>query len=89
MNIENNMLKLLFVDFPKVNKKIQNTVCITISSYISCIWFNRECSDYLLYKFKSKIIKEQKYHSLILKEKIQDIFTENYCNIDLDIISHL
>ena len=83
------MLKLLFFDFPKINKKIQNTVCITISSYISCIWYNRESSDYLLNKFKAKIIKEQKYHKLILKEKIQDIFTENYCNIDTDIISHL
>ena len=40
-------------------------------------------------KFKAKIKREQKYHRLILKEKMEDIFTENYCNIDTDIMNHL
>ena len=89
INFENNLLKLLFLELPKIDKKIQNTICITISSYISCIWFNRESSDHLLNNFKAKIRIGQKYHKLMLKGKMKDIFTENYCNIDLDIINHL
>ena len=88
-NFEGTLLKLLFFEFPNIDKKIQNTICIIISSYISCIWFNRENPNYLLYKFKAKIIKEQKLHKVILKEKMQDIFTENYCNLDLSIVNHL
>ena len=89
MNFKDHLLKLLFFEFPRVDKRIQNTICITMSSYISCIWYNRDNSEHLLNKLKSKIIREQKYHKLVLKEKIQDIFTENYCNIDMDILNNL
>ena len=89
INFEKNLLKLLFLVFPKIEKKIQNTICIVISSYISCTWYNREDTRFLTYKFKAKIIEGQKYHKLILKEKMQNIFTENYSNLDLNIMNHL
>ena len=89
MNFKDHLLKLLFLEIPRVEKRIRNTICITMSSYISCIWYNRDNSEHLLNKLKSKIIREQKYHKLVLKGKIQDIFTENYCNIDMDILNNL
>ena len=89
INFKNNLLKMLFLDFPDIDKKSQNTICIIISSYISCIWYNREDTSPLIYTFKAKIIKEQKYHKLILREKMQNIFTENYCNLDMDILNNL
>ena len=89
INFKDNLLKLLFLEFPGVDKKIRNTICITISAYIACVWYNREDASYIEYKLKAKIIKGQKYHKLILKEKIYDVFTENYCNIDTDIIKLL
>ena len=89
INFKDNLLKLLFFEFPGIDKKIRNTLNIIMSSYISCVWFNREDARYIQYKFKIKIIKGQKYHKLILKNKINDVFTENYCNIDTDIIKIL
>ena len=89
INFKDNLLKLLFLEFPGVDRKIRNTICIIVSSYIACVWYNREDASYIEYKFKAKIIKGQKYHKLILKEKIHDVFTENYCNIDTDIIKIL
>ena len=89
INFKDNLLKLLFFEIPKIDKKIQNTICIIISAYISCIWYNREDTSSIIYKFKAKIIREQKYHKLLLKENMQNIFTENYYNIDLDIINNL
>ena len=64
INFKDNLLKLLFFEIPKIDKKVQNTVCIIISAYISCIWYNREDTNSIIYKFKAKIIKEQKYHKL-------------------------
>ena len=89
MNIRDVILKILLFDFPKVDRRIQNTLCIIISSYICCIWSNRENPCYLSNKFKSKVIKEQKYHKLRLKENIKDIFTDSYCDINTCILNHL
>ena len=71
INFKDHILKLLFLEFPRVEKKIQNAICITMASYISCVWYNRENLEYLMNKFKAKIIREQKYHRLILKEKMK------------------
>ena len=60
-----------------------------MSSYISCVWANRECQDNVLYRFRAKVIKEQKNHMLILNSKANDIFTENYCNINFQILRNL
>ena len=81
LNTGGNILRYFFMYFPKINKKIQNTLCIIMSSYISCVWANRECQDNVLYRFRAKVIKEQNNHMLILDNKVNDIFTENYCNI--------
>ena len=89
INFENHLLKLLFLVIPKIEQRIQNTICIVISSYISCTWHNKEDTRFLTYKFKAKIIEGHKYHKLILKEKMQNIFTENYSNLDPNIINNL
>ena len=89
LNAQGLMLKLLFFDFPKVNKKIQNTLCSIISSYLTIVWYNRESPCYLSYKFKLKIIREQKLHKDMLKEKIHDIFSNNYCHLNPNILDNL
>ena len=89
IDIEKDIIKALFFDFPKINKKVTNTLCIIISSYIANIWFNRDNSDDLEYKFKSKIKVNQKLHMEILKDKAMNVFTDNYVNIDGKIIDRL
>ena len=89
LDFKDNLLKLMFLEFPRIDRKIQNTLCIIISSYISCIWYNREDANFLIYKLKAKIIREQKYHKLMLKDRMHNLFTENYININPDILNHL
>ena len=47
INFKDHILKLLFLEFPRVEKKIQNAICITMASYISCVWYNRENLEYI------------------------------------------
>ena len=89
MNIGNDLLRCLFLDFPKVHKTVQNTLCIIISSYISWVWYNREEPNLTINSFKAKMIRVQKSHMLIYKDKTNVMFTENYCNMNRDILYRL
>ena len=37
-----SLIKVLMLDIPKINKRNVNSLCIIISSYLACVWFNRE-----------------------------------------------
>ena len=89
LNTGQSIIKYLFFQFPKINKKIRNTLCIVLSSYISIIWSNREDPENLLNKFKAKILRDQRLNMLILDSKAKDIFTENYCKINMQILRDL
>ena len=86
MDIGNNLLRCLSLDIPKVDKTVQNTLCIIICSYISFVWFNREEPNLVINSFKAKLIKVQRGHMLTYKDKAKFIFTENYCNMQRDIL---
>ena len=60
-----------------------STAIILTVHYISTIWYNR-CKNAEINSslFKANIINHQKLLSLILKEKLQNVFTENYCYIN-------
>ena len=89
MDIGNNLLRCFFLDFPKVNKAIQNTLCIIICSYISFVWYNREEPSLSINSFKAKMIRVQKSHMMIFKDKSDILFTENYCNMKRSILFRL
>ena len=74
MDIGNNLLRYLFLNIPKVNKKIQNALCIIICSYISWVWYNREEQSLSVNSFKAKIIRVQKSHMLIYKNKSHYVY---------------
>ena len=86
IDIEKDIIKALFFDFPKINRKVTNTLCIIISTYIANIWYNRDDRDNLDYKFKSRIKISQKLHMEILKDKAKKVFTDNYLLINGKII---
>ena len=78
MNI-NSLLRILSFDIPKVNMEIRNTLCIIVSNYIACIWFNRNNMENITHVFKARIIKDQKLNIKILGEKANKVFSSNYC----------
>lgn len=84
-----SLLKVLMLDFPKVDKRNVNSLGIIISSYIASVWFNRENSANLIYVLKAKIIKDQRLLMKILDRKASKIFSENYCNLNREIIDNM
>ena len=78
-----NLEKIIYLDFKFKTKKQMNTAIILTVHYISTIWYNR-CKNAEINSslFKANIINHQKLLSLILKEKLQNVFTEKYCNIN-------
>ena len=92
INAQGIMLKCLFFDFPKVDVKIRNTLNIIMSTYISVIWYNRDVAENFYYtkqKFKEKLLYQQNLHKLALNDRIFDIFTVNYSELDRDIFNNL
>ena len=78
-----NMEKIVFFEIKTVTKKELNTATILTANYISTIWYNRcryEPLDPRL--LKTNIIKHQRILSQILKNQMQNIFTEKYCKHD-------
>ena len=78
MNV-NSLLQILSFDLPKVNNQVKNTLCIIISSYVACIWYNRDNILVISHDLKAKIIKDQRLKMRILGEKANKVFTDNYC----------
>ena len=84
-----SFLKILMLDFPKVDKRNVNSLCVIVSSYIACIWYNRKKLDNVKYYFRAKIIKDQRLKMKILGAKAYKIFSDNYCNMDYSILARL
>ena len=77
------------LEFPKIDKRNVNSLCVIISSYIATVWFNRKNDENLIYIFKAKIIKDQRLNMKILDIKALRIFSDNYCNLNREIINRL
>ena len=74
------------LDIPKINKRNVNSLCIIISSYIACVWVNREKMDTIKYCYKAKFIKDHRMNMKILGTKAFKVFSDKYCNLDYGII---
>ena len=85
----NDLETLISLDLPKVNKKVKNTLCIIMCSFISCTWYNRNSIDILESILKAKIIRDQKLNMKILQDQAKDIFTSNYCITNIEFICSL
>ena len=82
----NSLLEILSFNFPKISTKVKNTLSIIVSSYIACIWYNRENMESVIYILKAKIINDQRVKLRILGKKAKKIFTENYCKENIEFI---
>ena len=82
----NDLSCLLTLDLPQISTKVKNTLNVIISSYIVCAWYCREDIDMLVFKLKTKMIRDHKLKMVMLKDKANLVFTEKYCQHSIDTI---
>ena len=78
-----NMEQILYLDIKSKSKKHLNTIIIFTVQYIATIWYNRARDTHIdPVLFETNIVKHHKLLSLILKDKMQLLFTEKYCQFN-------
>ena len=77
-----SLLKILFLDFPKIDKRNMNTLCVIVSGYISSVWYNRKDLRFIKNIVMAKTIRDQCFNLKILGDRANDVFSENYCQLD-------
>ena len=85
----NSLLKILYLDLPRIDKRNMNSLCVIISCYISTVWFNKTDLRYIKNIVKASILKMQKFHKVMLNSKMEKIFSEKYCNLDIRIFNNI
>ena len=70
----NSLLKILYLDIPKIEKRNMNSMCIIITCYISCIWRSRENLNHIKKFVKAKMIRDQRFHMSILGKEQEGYF---------------
>ena len=83
-NIDNmNIDRILHLDIKAGSKKDTNTAILLTTSYIATVWFNRDTGTQIQPSlYKSCITRHRSILSMILKQKMKDLFSVNYCNFD-------
>ena len=77
-----NINKTLHLDICQ-SKKDTNTAIILTTSYISTVWYNRGNIAQLQPSFfQTSILKHKSLLSIILKNKMIEIFSNKYCQIE-------
>ena len=84
-----SLLKIMSLDLPKIEKRNKNALCILIAGYIATVWYNRMDLRYIKNIVMAKIIRDQRFNMKLVGEKARDIFSENYCKMNLNILKNL
>ena len=82
-DVENfNIKNLLYLDTQSVSKQKRNTLVLITSTLIGTIWYNRHTKSKVdPPAFRIKILSHHNILSIILKDKMKHLFTEQYCNL--------
>ena len=74
---------ILHLDIKAQSKKETNSAVILTSSYISTVWFNRASNAQIQPSlYQTSILKHKNMLSMILNQKMIEIFTKEYCDIE-------
>ena len=84
-----SLLKILYLDFPKIEKRNMNSLCVIVAGYISTVWYSRKDLRFIRNIVMSKIIRDQHFNLKLLGENAIKVFSENYCNMDIRILKEL
>ena len=80
---EINLLKFMFLDISKRNKKLKNTVIILIIMYISSIWYCRKNKRQIIKMYISALLSHLKIMSKLLGDSMTEIFTSELAELNL------
>ena len=73
---------MLFLDTTGFNKRDSNTIIAIVVTFICTIWYNREHRQDKINILKKNLILNQKHHKAILKDKMDKIFNDKYCQLN-------
>ena len=77
------MNKTLHLDIKSQSKKDTNTAIILTTAYISTVWFNRSSTSQIQTShYQTSILRHKTLLSMILKNKMSEIFSIKYCDIE-------
>ena len=81
--VENfNIQNVLYLDTQNISRQKRNTLVVITSTFISTIWFNRDTEPHIEPSvIRTKILSQHSMLKIILKEKMNFYFTEQYCNL--------
>ena len=78
-----NINNILHLDVRAKSKKDTNSAVILTTSYISTVWFNRAGNAPIQPSlYQTSILKHKNMLSMILNQKMIEIFSKEYCDIE-------
>ena len=82
--IENRcMNKILHLDIKAKSKQDNNTAVLLTTAYISTVWLNRSSTTQIqMSHYQTSILRHKNLLSMILKNKMSEIFSIKYCDIE-------
>ena len=86
---EINLLKFMFLDISKRNKKCKNTIIILIVIYISSVWYGRKNRRQIEKIYTSGILSHLKTLKKLLGDTITEVFTSELCELSLETMHNL
>ena len=84
---EVNLLRFLFLDISKRNKKLKNTVILLIVLYISSVWYGWKNKRQIIRIYSSSLLSHINLLKRMLGDSIEDLFTKEFCELCLEIIN--
>ena len=77
------MNKILHLDIKAKSKQDTNTAVILTTAYISTVWLNRSSTTQIqMSHYQTSILRHKNLLSMILKNKMSEIFSIKYCDIE-------
>ena len=83
LDVDNiSLIKMLFLDTTGFHKRDSNTITAIVVTFICTIWYSREHRQDKINILKKNLILNQKHHKAILKDKMDKIFNDQYCQLN-------
>ena len=86
---EINLLKFMFLEISKRNKKLKNTIIILIVIYISSVWYGRKNRRQIAKIYTSALLSHLKILKKLLGDTITEVFTSEFCELRLETMHNL
>ena len=83
---EINLLKFMFLDISKRDKKLKNTVIILIITYISSIWYGRKNKRHNVQIYISVLLSHLIMLSKLLGDTMKEVFTSELSELRFEIV---